>query len=637
LAGPEPGELSEDPYLWLEDLKDERVLAWIERENARTREILGDLPGKLFERVLAYFSLPYLLSAVVTKRGYLALYREGGSYKVVLLGRDGARETLVDSRDLGQDVVIQAIWAPRSGKVFAFFCSEAGADIGKLRVLDSEDGRVLDELEGSIRCPTWLDDASTYYYIRLFRDEKTPDGVEPPADRVFLREDGRDEMVFGERLPTSHFISLRASSSGRKALLEVSYGWTRSTAYGGDFKDPGSWRFVYGGGDFIVHHVDFAAGGYILVSYENEGLGKLIQVRDGLAREIVGEHEHPLQEALVVGEHIVAAYLVDASGTLRTYALDGHLAGEWRPEPQGTLALLDSDGSEALIKYESFAVPYRLYALGRDDGLRLLDEVALDLAGKLAIRDRWARSKDGTPIHFFEARLKGAKPRGAVAYGYGGFGISITPTFNPIFVTLLEDGVLLAVVNLRGGCERGEVWHRAGMREKKQNIFEDFKAVLRALKGAGLRTVAFGRSNGGLLVGAVLTQEPGLMDGAVIGYPVLDMLRFHLLYVGRAWVPEYGDPDNPRDREFLRAYSPYHNVRPSTRYPPVFIYTGLHDDRVHPAHALKFAAKLRDAGADALLRVEMASGHAGASPEVKAREAADVLAYIYKVLGVTPS
>jgi prolyl oligopeptidase len=183
------------------------------------------------------------------------------------------------------------------------------------------------------------------------------------------------------------------------------------------------------------------------------------------------------------------------------------------------------------------------------------------------------------------------------------------------------------MANLRGGSEYGEKWHRAGMRENKQNVFDDFIAVLEKLKNEGYKVAAWVRSNGGLLVSATLVQRPDVMDAAIIGYPVIDMLRFHKLYIGRVWIPEYGNPDNPEDREFLERYSPYHNVK-KQNYPPIMIYTGLHDDRVHPAHALKFFMKLKELNAPVYLRVETKSGHMGASPETRIRELADMLSFV---------
>ncbi|RJS89907.1 S9 family peptidase [Candidatus Bathyarchaeota archaeon] len=622
----------EDPYLWLEDLGNKRVVEWALRQSRESVESLRPLSDRLYERVLHFYKLPYLMQSVITDRGYMVLLREGGSFRVAVLRRDGSREPLIDSKDLGKDIVLRGIYAPRDGDLLGLSFSEAGADEGILRILDVDSGEVLDELKGVVGDLVWLD-GGRYYYVKSYRREKTPDGVEPPTSRVFLREDGKEEMIFGEGVPTSHFITLRRSTSGLRALLEVNYGWTRNTVYGGDLKDPASWRRVYGGDGFVAHPIDFVEGGYLIASYEGGGFGKLLHVTDGGVREVVGEGKYPLQGAALVDSKIVATYLVDASSTIKIYDLSGLPHGERDLLPQGTISLLDSDGHEVLLKYESFTVPYRFFSLRGDLELREVDKAEAGL-GEVSIEDRWTRSKDGTPIHYFLVRKRGAEASRALVYGYGGFRISITPRFNPLFATLIEGGAALAVANLRGGCEFGEEWHRAGMRERKQNVFDDFAAVLRDLKEAGARVVAFGRSNGGLLVSTVMTQHPELLDGAVIGYPVIDMLRFHRLYVGKAWVPEYGDPDDPGDREFLLRYSPYHHVRAGVEYPPTLVYTGLHDDRVHPAHAFKFVARLRDVGARPLLRVETSSGHAGASPEIKAREEADILSFVYRVLGV---
>ena len=218
-------------------------------------------------------------------------------------------------------------------------------------------------------------------------------------------------------------------------------------------------------------------------------------------------------------------------------------------------------------------------------------------------------------------------------YGYGGFGVSLTPTYSTLFHHLLELGCAVAVVNARGGREEGEAWHRAAMLEGKEKTFEDFAAFARFFKLLGFKVAAYGSSNGGLTVAAVATRWPELLDAAVVGYPVLDMLRYHLLYVGRYWVPEYGDPEDPRMREVLLRYSPYHNLPRDRRMPPTLVYTGLNDDRVHPAHALKFAAKAKRLGHPVYLRVEERSGHSGARTEVRALEAAYIAAFLEKFLG----
>jgi prolyl oligopeptidase len=371
-----------------------------------------------------------------------------------------------------------------------------------------------------------------------------------------------------------------------------------------------------------------------VASFDHGGMGRILAINGkGETREIVGEQVYPLQEAVIAENKIVGNYLVNASSTLTTFALDGKKLGEIKLEPLGTVDSLDSDGSRCVFRYESFFIPYRVYILEKNR-LRVLD--SREIGKGFAVEDLWARSKDSTQIHIFEAGKKDKMHKQVLAHGYGGFAFSLTPRFYPQIIPFLEDGGTFAVVNLRGGKEYGEEWHRKGMREKKQNVFDDFMAALEYFRNEGSKVVAFGGSNGGLLVGAILTQRPELLDGALIGYPVLDMLRFHKLYIGEAWVPEYGNPDDPKDAEFLIKYSPYHNVI-KRKYPPIMLYTGLHDDRVHSAHAFKFAAKLEEVGAPYLLRVETKSGHSGATPTTKIKEYADIIAFVYKALGIKKS
>jgi prolyl oligopeptidase len=198
---------------------------------------------------------------------------------------------------------------------------------------------------------------------------------------------------------------------------------------------------------------------------------------------------------------------------------------------------------------------------------------------------------------------------------------------------LVENGVSCVITNLRGGNEYGEKWHSDGKLDKKQNVFDDYAAVIRSFREKGAKVVAYGISNGGLLVGTTITQNPGLIDGALIGYPVLDMMRFHKLLVGKFWIDKYGDPDKEKDERYLLKYSPYHNVREKVHYPKTLIFTGLNDDRVHPTHALKFAAKLEKTGSsDIWLRVQAKGGHAGSSVKTKIEELSDLAGFIMYAL-----
>ena len=624
---------SSDHYLWLEKVNDPKVVEWFSKRDKTARKLLKRISAQLKPRIERYYAIPYVLQVKTSKNQHFILLRDGENFKINAITSDGYANELINSKDIGKDVVLQWLHVSEEGDSFAFSYSFGGSDEGILKVVETRSGEVLDELKGRIGDVVWLD-KERYFYGRFYAKQKTPDGVAPPAERIFLRENGKDEMVFGNGIPTSHFITLKKSTDNARALLTVSYGWTRSDVHVGKLEKPENWNFLYGKGDFIASLIDYLQGKYLVASFDHGGMGRILAINEnGVAHEIVGEQAYPLQEAVIAENKIVGNYLVNASSVLKKFALDGKKLDEIKPEPPGTIDSLDSDGGRCVFRYESFFIPYRVYILEKGQ-LRVLD--SREISKDFAVEDLWARSKDSTQIHIFKVGKRDKMHKQVLAHGYGGFAFSLTPRFYPQVIPFLEDGGAFAVVNLRGGKEYGEEWHRKGMREKKQNVFDDFTAALEYFENEDFKVVAFGGSNGGLLVGTILTQHPELLDGALIGYPVLDMLRFHKLYIGEAWVPEYGNPDDPKDAQFLIKYSPYHNVT-KRKYPPIMLYTGLHDDRVHPAHAFKFAAKLEEAGVPYLLRVETKSGHSGATPTTKIEEYADMMAFVYKTLKIKKS
>ena len=619
-----------DRYLWLEKVNDPKVAEWFSKRSETARKLLKRTSTRLKPRIERYYSIPYVIQVKTSKNQHFILLRDGETFKINTMTSNGYTNELINSKDLGKDVVLQWLYVSDEGDRFAFSYSIGGSDEGILKVAETRSGEVLDELKGIVDNVVWLD-KERYFYGRLYAKEKTPDEVAPPAHRIFFRENGEDEMVFGRGIPTSYFITLRKSLEDAKALLSVSYGWTKSDVYSGKLEKPETWNLLYGRGDFVAWPIDYFHGKHLIASFDKGGMGRILAIKEKEEpNEIVAEQPYPLQEAVVAEDKILASYLVNASSTIQKFELDGKGLGEIKPEPAGTVESLDSDGNKCIFRYESFFIPYRIYTIEKGK-LKILD--SREVKRDLTVQDLWVKSKDSTRIHMFKVEKKGETDGKVVAHGYGGFAVSLTPRFYPYIVPFLEDGGTFVVANLRGGKEYGEEWHRKGMREMKQNVFDDFMAVLELFKQKGSKIVALGGSNGGLLVGAVLTQRPELLDGAIIGYPVLDMLRFHKLHIGKAWTPEYGDPDNPKDAEFLARYSPYHNVT-KKKYPPMMLYTGLHDDRVHPAHAFKFAAKLEEAGTPYLLRVETKSGHSGATPTTKIEEYSDIMAFTYKTLKV---
>ncbi|NJF24168.1 prolyl oligopeptidase family serine peptidase [Thermococcus sp. Bubb.Bath] len=614
----------EDPYVWMENLQDERVLKLVEEENSRFREFIGKLSDELFPEVWELYSIPILGSARLTEKGTVAMYREKDRRVIKWLGGD----VIIDSKELEREandqVLLQGFTVDREGKKLTYSFSIGGADEGVTRIIDLESGELIGEFKPSVWNVTFLENG--YYFSRFYRHGETPDGIKAPAVRLFWKDESGEKMVFGKGLSSGYFMGLRKSTDGKWAMLTVTFGWNKANIYIGPVEAPDLWGKVYSA-EVPAEPIDVVNGKLYVLTREGKGLGKVVAVEGEKTTEVIPEGEFPLEWAVILGDKVLTGRLVHASHRIELYSLEGEKISEFGFDLPGSVYPLDSDGKKALIRYESFTVPYRLYEF--DGELRLVENQGI--VGDFNVEEDFATSKDGTKIHYFT--VKGSTDRKkAWVFGYGGFNISLTPRFFPQAIPFIRRGGTFAMANLRGGSEYGEEWHRAGMRENKQNVFDDFTAVLEKLKERGYKVAAWGRSNGGLLVSATLTQRPDVMDAALIGYPVIDMMRFHKLYIGSVWVPEYGNPDDPKDREFLLKYSPYHNVDPNKHYPLTLIYTGLHDDRVHPAHALKFFMKMKELGAPVYIRVETKSGHMGASPETRAKELTDLLAFVIKAL-----
>ncbi|OYT60629.1 peptidase S9 [Euryarchaeota archaeon ex4484_178] len=615
----------EDKYVWMENLKDERVSEIVNEENERFRNFVEPLSSKFFPEVKEYYNLPNILEARITSKGIIVKVNEYGRQRIKNIDTG---EILIDSEDIekevGDEILLQSFYVDDECRRLVYTFSIGGSDEGITRVVNLDIGE-KEEIDYTMLNVVFLDKG--YYFSRIYRKDKTPDGVEAPAHRMFLRIGEKESMVFGKGLGPGYFIYLLKSSDKKSALVSVSFGWNKNDIYYGPLGSPEKWEKIYSS-DVPCEPIDAIGDTVYIVTREGNGLGKIIKIKNGALEEVVGESENLLEWAVILKDKIIAGYLIDASTKIKIFTLDGELKREIKFDTPAQVYPLDRDPNMVILRYESFMVPYRLYALKED--LELLDEVKIE--GKFEIEEDFAISKDGTKIHYF--MVKGEKDlKKAWVFGYGGFNVSLTPRFYSHIVPFIKRGGTFIMANLRGGGEYGEEWHRAGMREKKQNVFDDFIAVLENLKKQGYKVAAWGRSNGGLLISATLVQRADVMDSAIIGYPVIDMLRFHKLYIGSVWIPEYGNPDNPEDREFLLQYSPYHNLKPG-KYPPIMIYTGLHDDRVHPAHALKFFMKLKDIGAPVYLRVETKSGHLGASPDTRIKELSDMLAFVCITLGV---
>jgi prolyl oligopeptidase len=364
---------------------------------------------------------------------------------------------------------------------------------------------------------------------------------------------------------------------------------------------------------------------------------------------LIPEAADSLESVSVVGERLIASYLKDARSLVRVFDTKGAAVGSVELPGIGSAGGFGGKRGdpETFYAFSSYTEPTAIYRYDAKSGASSVfrrPKVAFD-PGLYETRQVFYDSKDGTRVPMFVTHRRGLKLDGSnptLLYGYGGFSISITPAFSPAVLAWMELGGVSAVANLRGGSEYGEEWHQAGMKLRKQNVFDDFIAAGEWLIASGYtrreRLAIQGGSNGGLLVGAALTQRPDLFGAALPAVGVMDMLRYAEFTAGRGWVPEYGSAADPAEFKALHAYSPYHNLKPGTCYPPTLVTTADHDDRVFPAHSFKFAAALQSAqGCDqpTLIRIETRAGHGAGKPTSKRiEEAADLWAFLVRVLGV---
>jgi prolyl oligopeptidase len=366
-------------------------------------------------------------------------------------------------------------------------------------------------------------------------------------------------------------------------------------------------------------------------------------------KEIVPEQKDTLQDARLAGGMLTLAYLKDAYSAAKIYKLDGSFVRDVGLPGIGTVTWSSArlSDTELFYSYTSFSIPSAIYHYDLKTGASTVtreSKLSFDPA-VYETRQVFYNSKDGTRVPMFLVFKKGLTQNGAnptYLYGYGGFNISLTPSFSVPIIEWMERGGLFAVPNLRGGGEYGEAWHEAGTKQHKQNVFDDFIAAgewLISNRYTSTPKLAIGgASNGGLLIGACLNQRPDLFGAALPAVGVMDMLRFHKFTIGWAWTVDYGSPDNPEDFKALRAYSPLHNIRAGTKYPPTLITTADHDDRVVSGHSFKYAAALQHAQegpAPILIRIETKAGHGAGKPTAKIiEEAADRWAFLAKALGM---
>jgi prolyl oligopeptidase len=660
-----------DSYRWLEKADSPEVQKWVSEENEYTRALLDPLTGRaaIQKRLTELLSIGSVSAPVLAGRHYFYTRREGLQNQPVLYVRDslnGSDRVLVDANSLAADGTIALDWFQPSenGKYVAYGTSPSGSEMSTLHVIESKTGEILSDTIERTRAASiaWLHDNSGFYYTRYPKKGEVPAGQEMYNRHVYFHLLGSpvetDNAIFGEGRDPEDWPGVSLSNDGRWLLINVSEGWTKSELFLMDLKSDKAPIRLTTGKNFL-YSADIYDGKVYITSNEDAPRYRVFVTDAGnfdreAWKEIIPQSDAVLQGAAVFGGKLVAQYEQNASSQVKTFDLDGKKLNDIALPAIGTV--YSSGGKwnrdEVFYGFQSFTFAPSIYRYDLKDGSTSLwtkvDAPSIE-ASAYDVQQEWFNSKDGTRVPMFVVHKKGLQKNGknpTLLTAYGGFNVSLTPTFSRTAYLWMEHGGIYAVANLRGGAEFGEDWHRAGMLDKKQNVFDDMIAAAQHLiseKYTDKQHLAIqGGSNGGLLMGAMITQRPDLFRAVVCQVPLLDMLHYQDFQIAKLWIPEYGTAENPDQFKWLYAYSPYHHVKTGVEYPAILFMTADTDTRVDPMHAKKMTALMQAAAQNGsshtrpiLLRIEPKAGHGAGKPVTKQiEEFTDVYSFLFWQLGV---
>lgn len=660
-----------DPYRWLEDTDSDETRKWVQQQN--------EITSRFFERISVRNSIQARLTELWNYPRYGAPYKRGGRYffekndglqnqSVVYVQDDLDAEprVLIDPNQFSADgtVALSGFYVSQDGRRAVYSISSSGSDWRTFKVLDVDTGKDLeDELHWiKFSGAAWDGDGEGFFYARYNEPEEGAAYEQVNLNqKVFYHRLGtpqEEDVLVYERpdMPEMGF-GTEVTDDGRYLILSVWQGTDRrNRLYYKDLQHPeagvvrllddfdAAYNLVGNTGSTFYLLTDLDAPNMRLVAVDIKNPER------SNWETLIPESENVLQSVSIVNNQFVVSALSDVKSRLTIHDLDGTLQKEIELPAIGSAypSVGERDDEEMFYTFTSFTYPSTIYRYDFKTGVSEVfrkSEVSFD-PRVFVTKQVFYRSKDGTRVPMFIVHKKGIELDGqnpTYLYGYGGFNVSLTPSFSVSNLIWLEQGGVYAMPNFRGGGEYGEAWHQAGMLYKKQHVFDDFIAAAEYLIEEGYtstpKLAIGGGSNGGLLVGACLNQRPDLFGAALPAVGVMDMLRFHRFTIGWAWVSEYGSSDDPDQFNTLYAYSPLHNIKPGTAYPPVLITTADHDDRVVPGHSFKYAAALQAAqtgDAPVLIRIETKAGHGAGKPTTKIiEEQADKWAFLMKVLGVS--
>jgi prolyl oligopeptidase len=662
-----------DPYRWLEDDNSAETKAWVEAQNRTSFGYLAQIPERerIKGRLTRLWNFEKFSAPSRKGKRYFYSHNTGLQNQFVLFVTEDLQQpgrVLLDPNTLSKDgtVALSGTSISENGRYLAYAISVAGSDWQTWKVRDIDTGKDLaDEIQWSkFSGAAWTKDATGFFYSR-YDAPKEGDAMKGvnKFQKVFFHRIGtaqsQDELVYERKDQPDWGLGASVTDDGRWLLISQSEGTERKNRlFLKDLAKPGSAiepfldRF-----DASYHVVDNQGETFFVQTDQGAPRHRLVAIRKGHTdpkqwKELIaeGKNKDVLQNVNLVGERFVAFWMRDAHTAITFHDLKGRFQKELTLPALGTAGGFGGKRKdmEAFYTFASFTYPSTIYrydfATGKSQ-VHKTPKVDFDPA-RYEVKQVFYPSKDGTKVPMFLVHKKGLQLDGqnpTLLYGYGGFNASMTPSFSPTRLVWLEMGGVYAVANLRGGSEYGKDWWAAGKREKKQNVFDDFIAAgewLIANKYTSTPKLAInGASNGGLLVGACMTQRPELFGAAIPEVGVMDMLRYHKFTIGWAWKSDYMSSETKEGFANLMTYSPLHTLKPGVKYPATLVTTGDHDDRVVPAHSFKFAAALQAAHAGeapVLIRIETSAGHGAGKPTAKIiQERADVWTFLVKNLGMT--
>ncbi|WP_028835124.1 MULTISPECIES: prolyl oligopeptidase family serine peptidase [unclassified Pseudoalteromonas] len=643
------GENVADPYRWLEDDMSDETAQWVKTQNNLTFSYLEQIPYRdtlkqRLEKLMNYEKI----SAPFTEGDYTYFYKNDGLQNQYVLYRSkdgGEAEIFLDPNTFSEDgtTSMSGLSFSEDGSLLAYQISEGGSDWRKIIVIDTETKEQVEQALVDVKFSgvSWLANDG-FYYSSYDKPEGSELSAKTDQHKVYYHKLGQaqseDALVFGDTAEQKHrYVGAKATKDGRYLFITASVSTSGNKLFIKDLTKPDSeFVTVVGNTDSDTSVIDNEGSKLFLVTNLNAPNKKVVTVDASNPQpenwqDFIPETENVLNVTLG-GNTFFANYMVDAISKVKQYNKQGELIRDISLPGVGTAGGFGGKKEQTTLYYSftNYKTPGTTYSFEVQSGeSKVYRKSGIDFnSDKYTSEQVFYTSKDGTKVPMIityksDIKLDGSNP--TILYGYGGFNISLTPRFSSTTAAWLEQGGVYAVANIRGGGEYGKEWHKAGTQLQKQNVFDDFIAAAQYLQDkkytSKKRLALRGGSNGGLLVGAVMTQRPDLFQVALPAVGVLDMLRYHTFTAGAGWAYDYGTSDQSKEMfDYLKGYSPIHNVKAGVEYPATMITTGDHDDRVVPSHSFKFAAELqaKQAGTNpTLIRIETNAGHGAGTPTSK--------------------